>query len=198
MILSFLTGINSHNGIITINSYDNKPTSKYFSIFDNQLHQIGEKDDQRLTSFTYFFPAHNKMIVDAASGIWIYDIDYASGVGKDIVETPYTLETPYMVSLLSNYPNPFNPETTITFSVGNTFMRSDGTDKSVPYSVRIDIYNTKGQRVRSLVDGYYGVGEHKVVWNGADDKGVAVGSGVYFYRMKAGEYMETRKMILLK
>jgi flagellar hook assembly protein FlgD len=64
--------------------------------------------------------------------------------------------------------------------------------------VQINIYNIKGQKVRELVNGVYPPGEHKVVWNGKDDNGLAVGSGIYFYRMIAGEYAETRKMLLLK
>jgi hypothetical protein len=67
------------------------------------------------------------------------------------------ITTPLITKLKGNYPNPFNPQTTISFTVGNAFMRSDGTDKSVPYnewaSVQIDIYNIKGQKVRSLVNG---------------------------------------------
>jgi hypothetical protein len=93
---------------------------------------------------------------------------------------------PAKLQLLGNYPNPFNPTTTISFTntkVGN---------------VTIDVFNTKGQKVRSLLNGFYGVGEHSVVWNGLDDKGGSVGSGVYFYRMKTDEYNETKKMLLMK
>jgi len=93
---------------------------------------------------------------------------------------------PSVTSLGVNYPNPFNPTTTISFDVG------------VFENVCIDIYNIKGQKVRGLVDGVYGVGSHTVVWNGEDDAGHSVGSGVYFYRMVSGEYVSTRKMLLLK
>jgi hypothetical protein len=115
---------------------------------------------------------------------------------KDIVETPY------MSSLLNNYPNPFNPTTTIVFTVGNAFMHSEknvgGTDKSVPYNVRIDIFNIKGQKVRQLTNGHYEVGTHKVLWNGLDDNEATVSSGIYFYRMRAGDFTETKKMMLMK
>jgi len=88
--------------------------------------------------------------------------------------------------LLTNYPNPFNPETTIRFDV---LKEGD---------VSIDIFNVKGQRVRSLVNGSYHRGSHSVVWNGVDDKGNTVGSGVYFYRMRTGDTIQTRRMMLLK
>jgi len=94
--------------------------------------------------------------------------------------------TPINTSLKANYPNPFNPETVISFSVS----RED--------RVSLDIYNLRGQKVRSLVNSVYGVGEHYVVWNGRDDIGRPVSSGVYFYRMLSGEYVAVKKMLLLK
>jgi flagellar hook assembly protein FlgD len=64
--------------------------------------------------------------------------------------------------------------------------------------VRIDIFNIRGQLVRTLVNGEFAPGEHSVVWNGTDCSGQSVGSGVYFYRMTVGEHVETNKMILMK
>ena len=89
-------------------------------------------------------------------------------------------------TLEGNYPNPFNPETNITFNI------------SVGSILRIDIYNMKGQKVKTLVNEYKVAGEHNVVWNGTDENGHSVGSGIYFYRMEAEGYVETRKMVLLK
>jgi len=88
--------------------------------------------------------------------------------------------------LKGNYPNPFNPSTTIAFDVAHEGR------------VVIDVYNIKGQRVRSLVNGVYGAGTHNVVWNGCDEVGRSVGSGVYFYRMSAGRYVGVRKMVMVK
>ncbi len=88
--------------------------------------------------------------------------------------------------LIGNYPNPFNPETRIAFS----------TKENGPVS--IDIYNIKGQKVRSLLNEYREAGAHDVVWNGKDDNGKSVASGVFFYRMKSGKYSSTKKMILMK
>jgi hypothetical protein len=87
-----------------------------------------------------------------------------------------------------NYPNPFNPSTRIQFEIGNGKTEN----------VIISIYNVRGQRVRTLVNGLYEAGEHSVVWNGIDDNGHTVSSGIYFYRMTAGEYSAVRRMILLK
>ncbi len=93
---------------------------------------------------------------------------------------------PVVSQLIGNYPNPFNPETRIAFS----------TKENGPVS--IDIYNVKGQKVRSLLNENREAGTHSVVWNGKDDNGKNVASGVFFYRMKSGKYSSTKKMILMK
>jgi hypothetical protein len=93
---------------------------------------------------------------------------------------------PVASTLSQNYPNPFNPTTNIKFTIikaGN---------------VNIDIYNIKGELIKTLVNGNYNVGEHSVVWNGMDNKGKTVSSGVYFYHMLSKEYSSTKKMILMK
>jgi len=88
--------------------------------------------------------------------------------------------------LLLNYPNPFNPATTIAFEI------------ALSGYVTIDIYNIKGQKVRGLVSDFLSAGSHKVVWNGRDDLGRDVASGVYLYRMVSDGYVGIRKMLLLK
>jgi len=96
-----------------------------------------------------------------------------------------TLE-PATSLILSNYPNPFNPETTIKFSLAKDS------------NVTLEIYNVKGQLVRSLVTGKYRAGTHQVFWNGKDDTGQAVSSGIYFYTLITDKATATKKMILLK
>jgi len=91
-----------------------------------------------------------------------------------------------VTSLKGCYPNPFNPTTTISFSI----------KEKTP--VELIIYNILGQKVQTLVNKPLEKGEHSVVWNGTDNKGRPVASGIYFYRMKAGKYTETQKMILKK
>nr|MDK2851063.1 serine protease [Candidatus Cloacimonadota bacterium] len=88
--------------------------------------------------------------------------------------------------LYSAYPNPFNPQTTLSFN-----LKEAG-------EVSLDIYNQRGQKVRSLVNSKMDAGEHKIVWNGTDDNGRNVSSGLYFYRLKSGKYSSTRKMIMMK
>ena len=85
-----------------------------------------------------------------------------------------------------NYPNPFNPETTIRFSVPTSG------------NVKIDIYNIRGQRVTTLLNETLNYGHHSAVWNGTDSNGRSVGSGVYFYRIHAGGENVTNRMLLMK
>ena len=89
--------------------------------------------------------------------------------------------------LLSNYPNPFNPSTTISFST------TENTE-----SAEIIIYNLKGQKIKQLVSDQLSAGQHSVVWDGKDENGKSATSGIYFYQLKAGKYEQTKKMILMK
>jgi aminopeptidase N len=97
------------------------------------------------------------------------------------------LETPAAAVFLSqNFPNPFNPATTVRF----------GLEEAV--RVRLRIYNARGALIRTLVDGNRDAGVHEISWNGTDGDGRPVPSGVYFCRMTSGEASFTRKMILLR
>lgn len=88
--------------------------------------------------------------------------------------------------LQGNHPNPFNPSTTIRFSLP--------TDTHVS----LVIYNARGERVRTLMDASPGVGEHEAVWRGRDDRDAAVASGVYFARLVSEHGVLTRKMVLTR
>ena len=90
------------------------------------------------------------------------------------------------VSELSNFPNPFNPETTIKFNLG------------AKSNVKIDIYNMKGQKVNTLVNESMNSGDHHIVWKGDDSSGQKVSSGIYFYRVKTAHSDLLNKMILMK
>lgn len=87
-------------------------------------------------------------------------------------------------TLSGNFPNPFNPETAISFSVKDAG------------AVRIEIYNVKGQLVRTLVNAEFASGHYKAVFDGKDNSGRPISSGVYYYRMTAPGYVNTRRMVL--
>jgi len=95
-------------------------------------------------------------------------------------------EMPSQFSLNQNYPNPFNPQTKLEFTL------------SKGCHVRLDIYNILGKRIRTLINEHQTAGYKRVSWDGKDDNGNEVPTGVYFYRIKAGEFTQAKKMILLK
>ena len=115
-------------------------------------------------------------------GWYIDDVRVESdplGIDEPGVPTPcFTLQ--------GNYPNPFNPETTIRFSLPGSA------------AAKLEIFNIKGQKVRTLLDSVMAAGQHSLVWNGLDDAKNPVGNGVYFYRLSSGGKSKTRKMIMLK
>ena len=88
--------------------------------------------------------------------------------------------------LAQNYPNPFNPTTRIEFGLDRAEW------------VTLAVYNVRGGRIATLVDGPRAAGRYPVEWNGTDEAGGPVASGIYFYRMTAGDQVRTRKMMLLK
>ena len=126
--------------------------------------------------------------IAGASGVpnddWFIDdvrlLETAVGIGDEGLSEVTRFE------LVGNYPNPFNPSTSIQYTLP---QRSD---------VVITIYNTLGQQIRTLLRENRNVGFHEVKWNGLDDVGQQVVSGIYFYRLQAADFVQTRKMMLLK
>jgi hypothetical protein len=88
--------------------------------------------------------------------------------------------------LEQNYPNPFNPGTTIGFSVPR------------PEWVRLEIFNSLGQRIRTLLDAPVASGRQALRWDGLDEYGIQVAAGRYFYRIKAGQFVATKSLMLIK
>ena len=125
--------------------------------------------------FTWVDPRENGMNVYASSSLYL----------PTDVEDNQTL-LPAKHKLHQNYPNPFNPTTEISFNLGS---------KS---KVKLTIFNLLGQEVITLADSYYDAGEHRLIWDGTNSENNKVTSGIYLYRLQAEEYVEAKKMILLK
>lgn len=104
-----------------------------------------------------------------------------TGIGEQVNRS-----LPAYFSLSQNYPNPFNPETVISYSL------------PVASQVLLRIYNTVGQVVRTLMNGSLPAGTHSVRWDGCDDRGMPVSSGVYIYNLNAGSQQISRKMLLIR
>lgn len=95
-------------------------------------------------------------------------------------------ERPLLFELNNNYPNPFNPTTNISFSISENS------------NVVLTIYNSLGEKIRTLVDNYFTTGNYTSQWNARDDFGEKVQSGVYIYQLVADNFTDSKRMILIK
>ena len=122
--------------------------------------------------------AGNPRVYGGRIDMGAYENQNVVGAEEDLI--------PLITKLNQNYPNPFNPETTINYSLKENSK------------VSLNIYNIKGQKVKQLVSDQLSAGQHSVIWNGKNDNGKSVSSGIYFYKLKAGKYSKIKKMLLLK
>jgi len=165
-----------------------------------------------LASFSYLRPLENynvyldgEMVGDTTDLMYqLNDLvdgeTYTAGVSANytegesgIVEVEFTYnpsandgEITGVNSLIGNYPNPFNPECKIAFALAEDA------------EVTLSIYNVRGQRIRTLVNETMTSGTHDVIWDGTDDRGASVASGVYYYKMDSGKFTSSKKMVLMK
>jgi len=163
--------------------------SVYFSAnagSDFLLIASGEAND---LSFSWIAPE----ISSDSCLVRIVAFDPGMLTGEDVSDGFFTIraatgvdDLPIAFSLSQNYPNPFNPATTIEYT----------TAKTCP--VEIAVFDASGRKIRTLVSGVESHGVHKAVWNGKNERGVSVASGIYFYRLTAGDFKQIKKMILLR
>ena len=149
---------------------------------------VVDPDEQRAVIIT--FAPTSEMVYNDTLKIYSNDpIDPIKNVvltGEGIFEVNSENELPLITKIYQNYPNPFNPETTIRFSL------------SQPGKVKIEIFNIKGEKVKTLVDQYLEVKNYAMVWDGKDENRKSVASGVYFYKFQTGKHLDTKKMLLIK
>jgi hypothetical protein len=114
--------------------------------------------------------------------------DRKDSLSKEKVESsePFPKSLPKAFELKQNYPNPFNATTQISYTL------------TTGSNVNLEIYNTMGQMVKTLVDEYRNAGSYTVEWDGKNDDGSDVASGVYLYKLRAGGIVDSKKMTLLK
>ena len=134
------------------------------------------------------FSMNHVIIVDDSSPTMILDLDYfGSQWREDIGIKLLDDETiPKEFAISQNYPNPFNPTTSIKYAVPKESR------------VKLTIYNTMGQKVETLVNTKQSPGTYMATWNGRDQYGNRVTTGIYFYRIEAGDFVSTNKMMFIK
>lgn len=128
-----------------------------------------------------FAPSGNIYVSDEVRGLHVFSFTSPT---TDISSGPTGVPTEF--ALLDNFPNPFNPETVIFYRLPRQAQ------------VKLVIYNQIGNMVRTLVTATRPSGTHRVTWDGRDQNGMALASGIYFYRMQAGEFQQTKRMLLLR
>ena len=130
----------------------------------------------------------SRLIVSSATGSAL-DADFHEAswtVGSDSFLLDNEIVEPISFSLADNYPNPFNPSTTIEYSIAE------------PSFVNLSIFDASGRLVKALVSESKVADNYSISWDGTNDSGVSVSAGMYLYKIDAGNFVETKKMLLVK
>ena len=142
----------------------------------------GQPDPSQITKFNIIFLNRGENFARTfyVDDIRVIESELVTSIINDLNLIPSEF------TLTQNYPNPFNPTTTIEYSLENTA------------EIQLSIFNVLGQKIRTLVNGKQGSGGHSIQWNGRNDAGTTVASGVYVYVLRSDEVMLSRKLMLLK
>ena len=144
-----------------------------------------ETDNNGQVEVDMYFDLNNTYYFSAVKDNYTIAIkDFSPSIATDIEDDKLIL--PSSFSLKQNFPNPFNPNTSISFSL------------PIKSNISLIIYNSLGQEVKRLVDNIYNAGEYTVEWDGTDNSGNQTATGIYLYRIESENFKETKKMVLLK
>jgi hypothetical protein len=158
--------------------------NRYAAISSSQLNPGGFNVNTMWFGFSYMYVRDDVVGVPADRFEIAQDVfDWMQNITNTNI-TP--AETPKSTKLAQNFPNPFNPSTTIKFD-----LKEKG-------FVSLKVYNVAGQLVRTLVSGEKDANTYTVTWDGKNDRGGAVASGIYFYKMETKDFSQTKKMVMLR
>ncbi len=148
-----------------------------------------QHDDMRIK--TWLKQNHNPEVYETETNAWVCgSLFYIADFNSQLYDTtnPISVETvaPAGFALKGNFPNPFNPSTTIEFSIPDRGLTT------------VEIFNMAGQKVRDIISAELSAGTHHAVWDGCDDSGNTVSSGIYFARLKAGNFVTAKQMMMMK
>jgi hypothetical protein len=174
---SYYDKVNIFNDIITDNGQSISDISKYYTIINDQIIEIGSLEIDGAVSVTYFYPEYNKVVLYKPSGFYIYSFDYTVSSSDQVVE--YERDT-YV------YPNPVNG--------GDVNFKTSIADKDT----EISIYNIKGQLVKTSKAFQTKDNENVFTWDKRNNQNQSVSSGVYFYKIKTDDKVKTGKFLIMK
>ena len=161
--------------IAPIEAFENQLT---ISDIEDTFYQIEGRDNG-----TYYYQVRAR---DAQDQWSVYSNREEAIVDSPTGITENTFTTPATFALPQNYPNPFNASTEIAFSLAS------------PGVVRLEVFDISGRLVKTLIDGWYRMGNHSIVWDGLNDTGESVASGIYLYKLSSADRSLSRQMVLLK
>lgn len=196
-----MIGLGEEDVVLLRFSYLTDMSEVYEGIYVDLIDPVSFCESQTLLASAH--PDTFFEVISSEPGVYYYaarsiDIDGQKGLWSNVVDhtvsvtTPAT--TPGAITMLGrNYPNPFNPTTTISFTIGD-----DAAAGSSQARVLLELYDVTGSRVAVLEDGYRPSGRYSVTWGGKNENGRPVASGVYFARLVVGDFVQTRKMVLLR
>ena len=169
---------------LSLNGGTQSSLTSFYKVENGVPQKIGEMNVHKVVRESFIYLDNEILLLKTGSGanIHVYDINYDEVSISDVQNV--ILKT----QLMGNFPNPFNPYTSIKFQVSDI----------EPQHVRIDVFNIRGQIVKTLIDDYKDIGTHTVEWDGVDKHGNRVSSGVYLYRLETSTGSEVRRMLLMK
>ncbi|KAA3606899.1 MAG: T9SS C-terminal target domain-containing protein [Calditrichaeota bacterium] len=169
-----------NGNFIQIASYKshNKLLGQGNSTFQNNYSFVDNSEFRNGETYTYYISDVETNGLETKHETQSQAVKFVLGEEEVISKKEY--------KLAQNFPNPFNPSTTISYQIAKDTR------------VNLKIYNIKGEFVKELTSGLQKEGSHNVVWNGTDENGKSVSNGTYFYKLQAGTFTKTNKMILLK
>jgi len=184
-IVGTATGADGNFDCITL-SYDDRGFIRWYATFKGDSSGNDYNNSIAVTSQGKVYTAGRINNVDSGDDFVI--LNYPDTLNYVITGIESNVEKLLVkkLFLFQNYPNPFNPSTTIQYDISKATR------------VKLEIYNTLGQKVRELVNDIQPIGRYWVVWDGRNDAGSIVSSGIYFYILNTPEYFQTRKMLLVR
>jgi len=184
--LKLLTIYNTGNATLTISNisstesvFSTNLTSYDIQSGDSQMVQVAFTPTEPIIYTSNLFVISNDSEMDTL-------IVPVSGVGIMLARIELDAQLPHILVLYPNYPNPFNPVTTLRYDLPETGL------------VTITIYDMLGRQVKTLMDQTQDAGYKSLIWDATNNYGKPVSAGIYLYQIQAGEYMQTKKMVLLK
>ena len=166
---------------------ESQPTKENLPYTLDEVNRFGDSNTIKSLAFDLENEIAGEIDLFSFQGreVELIEVSAADFNGQALKSTITNKVLPTRFALMNNYPNPFNLNTNISFAIPEECQ------------VSLKLYNIAGQLVKSF-EGIYQAGDHNLIWDGSDTRGEEVASGIYFYRLVAGDYICTKKMVLMK